>query len=103
MRDNRRQENALKVLEYATDPPDDQPAPISNSPDVPSATLAAIDVLVREEGLDGDMAIQCALLYDMIQDVYNFYEKLVAAFGPEVAEGVLTLARKNILEAKKEK
>ncbi|MEM9266100.1 MAG: HD domain-containing protein [Cyanobacteria bacterium P01_F01_bin.13] len=40
-----------------------------------------------------DLAVQCALLHDTIEDTAVTYEMVVAEFGPEVAAGVLALSK----------
>ncbi len=51
------------------------------------AALAQADVQVR----DADLAVQCALLHDVIEDTPVRYPELEAAFGSAVADGVLAL------------
>ena len=53
--------------------------------------------------LDGDLAVQCALLHDVIEDAGISCEKLAAEFGPAVSDGVLALSKNNILKSKQEK
>ncbi|SDH53380.1 HD domain-containing protein [Roseospirillum parvum] len=52
--------------------------------------LAALSV---ESGHDGDMAIQCALLHDTIEDTAISHGDLVAEFGQVIADGVLALTK----------
>src|SRR5512142_1349010 len=40
---------------------------------------------------DPDLAVQCALLHDVLEDTRVRYEELEAAFGGAVARGVLAL------------
>jgi (p)ppGpp synthase/HD superfamily hydrolase len=49
------------------------------------AAIAAGEVEER------DLALQCALLHDTLEDTFTKYEKLVEEFGKEVAQGVLAL------------
>ncbi len=42
---------------------------------------------------DSDLAIQCALLHDIIEDTNITYDDLIAKFGREVANGVLALTK----------
>ncbi|NEZ63460.1 bifunctional (p)ppGpp synthetase/guanosine-3',5'-bis(diphosphate) 3'-pyrophosphohydrolase [Leptolyngbyaceae cyanobacterium CCMR0082] len=44
-----------------------------------------------------DLAVQCALLHDTIEDTAMTYGRLVAEFGPEVAAGVLALSKDSAL------
>lgn len=52
--------------------------------------LAALAV---EDGLDADLAMQCALLHDCVEDVGVSPEQLRRDFGPAVAEGVAALTK----------
>ena len=65
--------------------------------------MEVIAALAHEDGLDGELAVQCALLHDVIEDVGISYEKLTAEFGSDVADGVLALTKNNILQSKQEK
>jgi (p)ppGpp synthase/HD superfamily hydrolase len=47
---------------------------------------------------DGNLAIQCALLHDVIEDTDMTYEAVKAEFGKQVAQGVLALTKDTTLE-----
>ena len=101
-----RQEKYIKALRYAAKAHNGQTVPGSDLPYVVHVTMVAMEViaaLAREDGLDGDLAVQCALLHDVIEDAGKSYEKLAAEFGQDVAEGVLALSKNNILKSKQEK
>jgi (p)ppGpp synthase/HD superfamily hydrolase len=100
------QEKYIKTLRYAAEVHHGQLFPGTDLPYVVHVTMVAMEViaaLAHEDDLDGDLAVQCALLHDVIEDAGKSYEKLSAEFGPEVAEGVLALSKNNILKSKKEK
>ncbi|WP_020560154.1 HD domain-containing protein [Thiofilum flexile] len=42
---------------------------------------------------DADLAVQCALLHDTLEDTPTTYEQLLAEFGSAVAQGVLALSK----------
>ena len=44
-------------------------------------------------GCDANLAIQCALLHDVIEDTQHTYEEITNIFGEEVAKGVLALSK----------
>ncbi len=50
-----------------------------------------------------DLAVQCALLHDTIEDTDATYELLESEFGKEVADGVLALTKNEELPTKVEK
>ena len=100
------QDKYIEALKYTAKAHNGQTVPGSDLPYVVHVTMVAMEVvsaLVHEDGLDGDLAIQCALLHDVIEDAGISYEKLAAKFGTEVAEGVLALSKNNILKSKNEK
>lgn len=67
-----------------------------------SVALELIWVLPAAPELDGHLAIQCALLHDVIEDTAATYERVLADFGQEVAAGVLALTKDPTLPTKAE-
>jgi (p)ppGpp synthase/HD superfamily hydrolase len=65
--------------------------------------MEVISALQAEDGLDGDLAVQCALLHDVIEDAGKSYEDLEKVFGKNVADGVLALTKSNMIMSKPEK
>ncbi|MCG6135152.1 MAG: HD domain-containing protein [Nostoc sp. LLA-1] len=61
-------------------------------------SMEIIAALSAEEEHDGDLAIQCAILHDTIEDTNTTYEQIKAEFGESVANGVLALTKDNFLE-----
>ncbi|SDF11678.1 HD domain-containing protein [Rhodospira trueperi] len=55
--------------------------------------MEVIAALSVESGHDGDVAIQCALLHDTIEDTAISHGDLLAEFGPVIADGVLALTK----------
>ena len=55
--------------------------------------MEVIAALEKEAGLDGNLAVQCALLHDTIEDTDVTYEQLVEKFGLAVANGVQALSK----------
>jgi guanosine-3',5'-bis(diphosphate) 3'-pyrophosphohydrolase len=53
--------------------------------------------LTAAPGYDGDLAVQCALLHDTLEDTAVTYAQLQARFGPKVAAGVLALTKDSTL------
>ncbi|NNJ13191.1 bifunctional (p)ppGpp synthetase/guanosine-3',5'-bis(diphosphate) 3'-pyrophosphohydrolase [Chloroflexales bacterium ZM16-3] len=56
-------------------------------------SMEVIAALREEPGRDGDLAVQCALLHDVIEDTPLGYAEVAAAFGQSVANGVLALTK----------
>lgn len=56
--------------------------------------MAALQV---EDGHEAELAIQCALLHDVLEDTAVTFEELKAEFGQGVAEGVQALSKNRSL------
>ncbi len=52
------------------------------------------------EDINQDLAIQCALLHDVLEDTYTTPEQVKEAFGENVLAGVLALTKNKILNNK---
>ncbi len=63
-----------------------------------SVAMEVLWVLPDDAGLDGDLAVQCALLHDVLEDTDARYETLHELFGPAVATGVLALTKDDRLD-----
>jgi (p)ppGpp synthase/HD superfamily hydrolase len=67
-----------------------------------SVTVELIWALLTAPDADGDLAIQCAVLHDVIEDTDATYELVLAHFGKAVADGVLALSKDETLPTKAE-
>lgn len=56
-------------------------------------SVAGEVIAAMRPGLDGDLAVTCALLHDTLEDTPTTHTELVAAFGPAVADGVAALSK----------
>ena len=56
-------------------------------------SMEVIAALTEERGRDENLAVQCALLHDILEDTPNTYAQVVEQFGPAVADGVLALTK----------
>jgi len=54
-------------------------------------------------GWDLDLAVQCALLHDVIEDTGTSVDEISERFGPAVAAGVLALTKNSELASSEEK
>lgn len=73
-----------------------QTVPGSELPYLLHVTLVAMEVTAAvraEPGHDEDLAVQCALLHDTVEDTAVTYDQVAAAFGQAVADGVLALTK----------
>ncbi|MBN1546543.1 MAG: bifunctional (p)ppGpp synthetase/guanosine-3',5'-bis(diphosphate) 3'-pyrophosphohydrolase [Syntrophaceae bacterium] len=55
--------------------------------------MEVIAALEKESCLDGNLAVQCALLHDTLEDTDVTYDQLVEKFGVAVADGVQALSK----------
>ena len=62
--------------------------------------MELIWALDKTQDLDGNLAIQCAILHDTIEDTKVTYSDLVSNFGENVAEGVKALTKNETLPTK---
>ena len=60
-------------------------------------TMEIQSALRFESGLDERLAMQCAILHDVIEDTDRDYEQVRAAFGERVADGVRALTKNSEL------
>lgn len=58
-----------------------------------SVAMELLWALPTAPAADGDLAVQCALLHDVIEDTEATYELVLEQFGPAVAAGVLALTK----------
>lgn len=70
--------------------------PGTNLPYLVHVSLVSMEVMATlciESELDGDLAVQCALLHDVIEDGVGTFEKIKEEFGEQVARGVQALTK----------
>jgi (p)ppGpp synthase/HD superfamily hydrolase len=78
-----------------------QKVPGSDLPYLVHVSLVSVEVIAAldaETGYDEDLAVQCALLHDVIEDTGTAYEQVQEAFGTAVAAGVLALSKDPALD-----
>ncbi len=61
-------------------------------------SMEVIAALADAPERDGDLAVQCALLHDVVEDTQVTYVQVVAEFGEKVAFGVLALTKDAALD-----
>jgi (p)ppGpp synthase/HD superfamily hydrolase len=64
---------------------------------VTSVTAEVIAALERERFADPDLAVQCALLHDVVEDTGTAVDEIAARFGHKVADGVAALSKDGAL------
>jgi (p)ppGpp synthase/HD superfamily hydrolase len=94
------QESYIKALLFAANAHNRQKVPGTELPYLTHLTMVSMEVtaaLAVEDGLDGNLAIQCALLHDVLEDTDVAYDALKEIFGESVAKGVLALTKNDNL------
>lgn len=91
----------LKALRFAAEAHGDQKIPGTDLPYVIHLSNVCMEVMYAaslNETENPDLAIQCALLHDTIEDAGVTYDEINKLFGNDVAEGVLALTKNKTLE-----
>ena len=91
----------IKACRFAAQAHQGQLVPGSDLPYLLHLNLVSMEILAvlsAELGHDGDLAIQCALLHDTIEDTDTSYEQIKSRFGVRVAAGVAALSKNTDLD-----
>lgn len=94
------QEAYLKAMVFSAEAHGNQKIPGSDLPYLVHISLVSMEVvaaLAVEEVYDGDLAVQCAILHDVLEDTSVNYDQVLNVFGEKVANGVQALTKNNIL------
>jgi (p)ppGpp synthase/HD superfamily hydrolase len=90
-----------ETFKYASEAHGDQKLPGSSISYVYHIALVAMEIcaaLQRGSVCDADLAVQCALLHDVVEDTGRDFHELHTLFGSTVAEGVRALTKDKTLE-----
>jgi (p)ppGpp synthase/HD superfamily hydrolase len=94
------QESYARAYRFAAHAHLGQKYPGTDLPYVVHVSLVSMEVIAAlcvERDRNGDLAVQCALLHDVIEDTDVTVEQLRAAFGERVTNGVLALSKDSAL------
>jgi (p)ppGpp synthase/HD superfamily hydrolase len=101
MTSNWNRELYIKACRFAAQAHQGQLVPGSDLPYLLHLNLVSMEIiaaLIAEPGHGGDLAVQCALLHDTIEDTDTTYEQIAAIFGIRVADGVAALSKNPALD-----
>lgn len=96
------------ALHFAAHAHHGQKVPGSDMPYLAHVCNVAMEVMTAIASADDgvaypDLAVQCALLHDVIEDAGVSYENVEALFGAAVADGVAALSKEEGLGSKSER
>jgi (p)ppGpp synthase/HD superfamily hydrolase len=100
MKPNWSQETYIKAYKFAAQAHQGQKIPGSEIPYIMHISFVSMEVIAAlnaDTEYDGNLAIQCAILHDTIEDTNTTYEQIKTEFGEAVANGVLALTKNNSL------
>jgi (p)ppGpp synthase/HD superfamily hydrolase len=90
------QDQAARALEFAAGAHGNQRVPGKPYSYVVHLASVAVEIMaaiIFSPHLDADLAIQCALLHDVLEDTDTPESVLLAEFGPSVTQGVRALTK----------
>lgn len=94
------QEGYIKAYDFAARAHRRQKVPGTRLPYISHPTKVCMEVMAAlevETENDGSLAVQCALLHDVIEDTRETYQSIEATFGTNIADGVLALSKNKSL------
>ena len=95
------QDTYLRTYRFAAQAHRGQRVPGTRLPYIMHLSFVSMEViaaLAADPGRDGDLAVQCALLHDVVEDTQVTYAQVKAEFGEKVALGVLALTKDAALD-----
>lgn len=103
------QENYQKALHFAGLVHGDQKYPGKPYTYLVHTSMVAMEIMAasinginndedNSTNINWDLAVQCAILHDTLEDTETTYEELENEFGQEIADGVLALTKNKDME-----
>jgi (p)ppGpp synthase/HD superfamily hydrolase len=95
------QDNYIKTYKFVANAHRGQLVPDTDIAYIMHLSFVSIEVMAAlrtEPGHDENLAVQCALLHDVIEDTEMTYQHVLKEFGSAVAEGVLALSKDKTVE-----
>lgn len=96
------QDKYIQAYKFAANAHQGQLVPGTQISYIMHLSLVSMEVIAalgdEPVGVDQDLAVQCALLHDVIEDTPVSYGEVVAEFGVPVANGVLALSKSKSLD-----
>jgi (p)ppGpp synthase/HD superfamily hydrolase len=96
MKNNWSQESYIKAYKFAAQAHQGQNYPGTEIAYIMHLSFVSIEIIAAlnaEQEHNGNLAIQCAILHDTIEDTTTTFEQLKTEFGEAIANGVLALTK----------
>ena len=96
MNNNWSQEKYIEAYRFAAEKHKGQLFPGTDWSYVVHISMVSMEIIAslnHEEGVNGDFAVQAAILHDTIENTDTTYEELQSRFGQKIADGVLSLTK----------
>lgn len=100
------QDTYIRAYRFAAQAHNGQLVPGTELPYIMHLSFVAMEVIAAlavEQVDNPDLAVQCALLHDTIEDTDVVYDDVQASFGTDVADGVLALSQGATIAANEDK
>ena len=101
------QDNIIKAWNYATQVHNGQLVPGSDLPYIKHIGSVVMEIMtaitITESILNPDLAVQCAILHDTLEDTKTSHAQLQKIFGNDIALGVSALSKNSDLATKEDK
>jgi (p)ppGpp synthase/HD superfamily hydrolase len=95
------QDDYTRAYRFAADAHNGQMVPGTSIPYIMHVSVVCMEVIAAlrsEPDHDQNLAVQCSLLHDVIEDTQVRHERLTEVFGSAVAAGVLALTKNKKLD-----
>lgn len=96
MTKNWSQESYIKAYKFAAITHHGQKIPGTKIPYIQHLSFVSMEIITalnEEKERDGNLAVQCSILHDVIEDIKITFEQIKSGFGEDVANGVLALTK----------
>jgi (p)ppGpp synthase/HD superfamily hydrolase len=91
------QDEYIKAYKFAANAHRGQTVPGTELPYIMHVSFVSMEVIAalrtEQDGRDGNLAVQCALLHDVIEDTEVTHQQVLDEFGSNVAAGVFALSK----------
>jgi (p)ppGpp synthase/HD superfamily hydrolase len=100
MTNNWSQDTYIKAYKFTANAHHRQKIPGTEIPYIQHLSFVSMEIIAAlnvEKERDGNLAVQCAILHDTIEDTNITFEQIKSEFGEDVASGVLALTKDDSL------